>query len=85
MSVDDAVAYVQRNRGARGRPSFGWDALTPAEQRVVSLVREGLNNVQIAERLFVTRDTVKGHVSAAFRKLGVSNRAELAAEVARHQ
>jgi DNA-binding CsgD family transcriptional regulator len=77
------VALARRGRGRRGRPATGWDALTPAERRVVALVGEGLTNPQIASRLFVSPDTVKGHVSAAFRKLGVANRAELAAEAVR--
>lgn len=83
MPVADAVASARSRRGRRGRPAFGWDALTPAELRVAALVGEGLNNVQIAERLFVTRDTVKDHVAAAFRKLSLTSRAELAAEVSR--
>lgn len=83
LSVRDAVALARSRRGSRGRPAVGWDSLTPAELRVVELVGEGLSNPHIAERLFVTRDTVKGHVAAAFRKLGVSNRAELAAEAVR--
>lgn len=83
MPMADAVALVRRRRARRNRPPAGWDALTPAEARVVALVGDGLNNVQIGERLFVSRDTVKGHVSAAFRKLGVTNRTELAAEAVR--
>lgn len=75
---------MRRGRGARGRPSSGWDSLTPTERQVAGLVGQGLTNPQIAERLFVSRETVKGHVSAALRKLGVANRAELAAEVTRH-
>ncbi len=83
LSVGDAVALARSRRGSRARPATGWDSLTPAERRVVELVGQGLTNTQIAVRLFVTRDTVKGHVSAAFRKLGVANRTELAAEAAR--
>jgi predicted ATPase/DNA-binding CsgD family transcriptional regulator len=83
LTLDEAVALAGRGRGRRGRPATGWDALTPAERRVVALVGEGLTNPQIASRLFVSPDTVKGHVSAAFRKLGVANRAELAAVAVR--
>lgn len=84
MSIDDAVAYVQRMRGARGRPDHGWDSLTPAERQIAGLVGQGLTNPQIAQRLFVTPGTVKGHVSAILRKLDITNRTELAGEVARH-
>ncbi|MFC7620329.1 LuxR C-terminal-related transcriptional regulator [Microlunatus sp. GCM10028923] len=83
LSLADAVALARRGRGRRGRPALGWEALTPAEQRVATLVGDGLTNPQIAARLFVSPDTVKGHVSAALRKLGVTNRAALAAEATR--
>jgi DNA-binding NarL/FixJ family response regulator len=43
------------------------------------LVAEGLTNPQIAEQMFIARGTVKVHVSHIFAKVGLSNRAELAA------
>ncbi len=84
LPLAEAIALAQTRRGSRRRPTTGWDALTPAELRVVALVGEGLNNGQIAERLFVTRETVKSHLASAFRKLGVSSRTGLAVEAARH-
>jgi NarL family two-component system response regulator LiaR len=50
--------------------------LTAREQEVLVLLVEGLNNRQIAERLFVSRATAKAHVSHILEKLNVSNRAE---------
>ena len=50
--------------------------LTDREMEVLILLVEGLNNREIAERLFVSRATAKAHVSHIFNKLGVSNRAE---------
>jgi len=50
--------------------------LTPREMEVLSLLVEGLNNPEIAERLVVSRSTAKAHVSNILSKLGVSNRAE---------
>jgi predicted ATPase/DNA-binding CsgD family transcriptional regulator len=79
LGLDRAVEYVSRARGERRRPSAGWASLTPTERRVVELVAEGLTNPQIAEQMFVARGTVKVHVSHIFAKLGLSNRAELAA------
>lgn len=84
MSFEDAVAYAQRGRGERKRPSAGWASLTPAELQVADLVAHRLTNPQIAERLFVSRDTVKAHLSHIFAKLGISSRADLADEVAKH-
>lgn len=79
LSLDDAVAYVRRSRGARGRPAAGWDSLTPTELSVVQLASAGLNNPQIGARLFMSRSTVKTHLAHVYAKLGVANRAELAA------
>ena len=70
-------------RGQRGRPSSGWQSLTPAETRVVELVAKGLTNPEIARRLYVSRDTVKSHVSSALMKLALRSRAELAATASR--
>ncbi|MFI5696101.1 LuxR C-terminal-related transcriptional regulator [Kribbella sp. NPDC051586] len=78
LSLDEAVAYVRRTRGARGRPSSGWGSLTPTEQQVVDLAVEGLSNPEIGERLFMSRGTVKTHLAHVYAKLGVSNRTELA-------
>jgi DNA-binding NarL/FixJ family response regulator len=52
--------------------------LTATERRVVELIGEGLANRAIATDLFVSRRTVESHVSAAYRKLEVTSRVELA-------
>jgi DNA-binding CsgD family transcriptional regulator len=69
---------VRRSRGARKRPATGWNSLTPTELEVVQLVVGGLNNVEVGARLFMSRGTVKTHLSHVYTKLGVSNRTELA-------
>ncbi|WP_329002522.1 VOC family protein [Kribbella sp. NBC_00709] len=62
--------------GTRGRPRHP-DVLTPAEWRVVHLVRHGLSNREIAQRRGVSVDAVKFHVANALLKLGLDRRAEL--------
>ncbi len=57
----------------RGRPKYD-DILTPREWDVLALLREGLTNQQIADRLGVSLNTSKYHVSEIFMKLGVTNR-----------
>jgi DNA-binding CsgD family transcriptional regulator len=59
-------------------PVLGVASLSRSERAVVALVAEGLTNTQIAEQLFLSRRTVESHVSAAYRKLQLSNRVELA-------
>jgi predicted ATPase/DNA-binding CsgD family transcriptional regulator len=83
LSLEQAVAYASRARGERRRPSSGWASLTPVELEVVRHASQGLTNPQIAERMFITRATVKTHLSHVYAKLGVTNRAELASQAAR--
>ena len=83
MTTDDALTYARRGSGDRRRPATGWDASTPTELQVVDLVAHGLTNPQIAERLVMSRATVKTHVSHCLTKLGMATRSEIAAETAR--
>jgi DNA-binding NarL/FixJ family response regulator len=54
------------------------DALTPAEVRVLSLIAEGNSNKDIAMKLSVTEDAVKGQVRSILSKLGANDRAHAA-------
>lgn len=54
------------------------DLLTSRQIRVLKLLARGLSNKQIARELEISEITVKAHVSAIFRKLGVSNRTQAA-------
>lgn len=73
------AATELRAAGARPRRPMrtGVDALTPSERRTAELAASGLANAEIAQALFVTVKTVEGHLSGAYRKLGVRSRAEL--------
>ncbi len=63
--------------GTEGAPrQSGSDVLTDRELTILKLVAEGLSNLDIANRLFVTEQTVKFHLSNIYRKLGVGNRTE---------
>jgi DNA-binding NarL/FixJ family response regulator len=61
------------------RPPVGWEALTPAEERVVELLVSGSSNQQIADALYVSLATVKTHVAHVFQKLNVQSRAQVVA------
>ena len=84
LTLDEAVAYAARKGGGRKRPATGWASLTPAEREVIRLVGEGLRNDAIAQRLFIAPGTVKVHLTHIFAKLGITTRAELAAQAAAH-
>jgi len=60
------------------RPVVGWDSLTDTEQAVSRLVAQGLNNNQVAARMYISTHTVAHHLRQAFRKLQIASRVELA-------
>jgi ATP/maltotriose-dependent transcriptional regulator MalT len=84
LSAEEALAYAQRGRGERKRPASGWESLTPTEQDVVRLVQDGLSNAEVATRLFISPRTVQTHLTHVYAKLGLTSRAQLIAEAARH-
>ncbi|MBQ4831948.1 response regulator transcription factor [Pseudoalteromonas sp. MMG010] len=51
-------------------------SLTPQQYRVLQYLHEGLLNKQIAYELNISEATVKAHITAIFRKLGVYNRTQ---------
>lgn len=59
------------------------EKLTPREQEILELIVEGLSNVEIAERLFVTKDTIKTHVHSILDKLAASDRTQAAVKAIR--
>ncbi|MEU0769905.1 helix-turn-helix transcriptional regulator [Streptomyces albogriseolus] len=67
--------------GARrpGAPRTGPAALTDSERRIAGLAAEGRTNAEIAASLHLARRTVETHLTAAYRKLGITRRTELPA------
>ncbi|MCA1843790.1 MAG: LuxR C-terminal-related transcriptional regulator, partial [Actinobacteria bacterium] len=80
LSLPEAAAYASRARGERKRPRSGWESLTPTELGVVRLATHGLTNAEIGQRMFISPGTVRIHLSHIYAKVGVANRAQLAAE-----
>lgn len=73
-----AEAQVQQLEGqlatASSLPAFGASAISSAELRVLYLLPTNLTLAEIAERLYVSRNTVKSHSLSIYRKLGVESR-----------
>jgi DNA-binding NarL/FixJ family response regulator len=75
---------VHHTRGSAGGEAAGEGGLgsghagglTDRELSVLLLVAEGLSNLSIGDKLYVTEQTVKFHLSNIYRKLGVGNRTE---------
>jgi DNA-binding CsgD family transcriptional regulator len=72
-----AAGFRLGRRGSRKRPASGWDSLTETELVVAELVAQRLSNLEIAQRLFLSRHTVHTHVSHVLAKLGLTSRLEL--------
>jgi two-component system, NarL family, nitrate/nitrite response regulator NarL len=61
--------------GAKGRER---SPLSAREREIVALVAQGYKNKEMAEKMFISEQTVKNHLHNIFDKLGVSDRLELA-------
>jgi DNA-binding CsgD family transcriptional regulator len=73
-----ATGVTTRATGVDGT----FDELTPQELRVVLTVADGATTREAANHLFLSPKTIEAHLSRAYRKLGVHNRAEMATKVA---
>jgi DNA-binding NarL/FixJ family response regulator len=60
------------------------NALTAREREIISLIAEGLNNQQIADHLYLSKATVRHHITSIFSKLEVSDRIGLLIYSYRH-
>jgi DNA-binding NarL/FixJ family response regulator len=78
-TADDVARRARLSvAGDSSRESATGGALTAREREVLELVRQGLSNRQIGQRLFISDKTASVHVSAILRKLGAKSRAEAA-------
>jgi DNA-binding CsgD family transcriptional regulator/tetratricopeptide (TPR) repeat protein len=59
------------------RPVSGWESLTDAERAASELVAQGLNNREVASRMYVSINTVAFYMRQAYRKLSIGSRVEL--------
>jgi NarL family two-component system response regulator LiaR len=81
LAPEAALALIQATREP---PAPGYD-LTEREREVLALMTEGLSNPDIAERLVMSRSTVKFHVSNILSKLGAASRTEAVALTLQHK
>lgn len=75
-AVRDGDRAFPANEGSEDEDLASIASLTPAQRRILGSIRQGLLNKQIAYELDISEATVKAHITAIFRKLGVSNRTQ---------
>ncbi|MGH3165955.1 MAG: LuxR C-terminal-related transcriptional regulator, partial [Trebonia sp.] len=77
---DRGVRLTSRSYASRsgaGHPAFEGAGLTRTEDRIATLIAQGLSNPEIAARLSVSRNTVQTHVSHILAKLGTRSRGDI--------
>ncbi len=79
--ASDATRLLVKANSAPQEPEVSF---TEREQDVIKLMVEGLNNREIGEKLYISRATVKFHISSVLSKLGVSSRTEATAIIVQH-
>jgi DNA-binding NarL/FixJ family response regulator len=90
-----AVEVVQKGELVAPRQLLGWHLLSQKEnpnigdlsarqREILELVVEGLSNAEIAGRLYLSESTIKQHLRAVYKVLGVRNRTEAAKTMREH-
>jgi len=89
MSTADVIRRLSKkgsgNVAARQGLRQQSAALSTREREIVGLIAQGFKNKDMAERLFISEQTVKNHLHNIFDKLGVSDRLELALYAIHHK
>ncbi len=84
-NVSDLVKALRGDGSQEGLAKHRRYGLTPRELEIITLVVAGYSNPEIAQKLSISEQTVKHHISNIFDKLGVSNRLELALFTVNHK
>ena len=89
MSTADVIRRLSKkgagNVAARQGLRDQGATLSTREREIVGLIAQGFKNKDMAERLFISEQTVKNHLHNIFDKLGVSDRLELALYAIHHK
>jgi two-component system nitrate/nitrite response regulator NarL len=90
MTTADVIRRLAKKGGGGGNTGARLGireqsaALSQREREIVILVAQGFKNKEMAERMFISEQTVKNHLHNIFDKLGVSDRLELALYAIHH-
>jgi len=76
--LEELATLAEQQKDAPTKLDSRLERITPRERQIVQLLSAGASNKEIAKRLDVTERTVKAHLTAVFKKLGISGRLQLA-------
>ncbi len=81
ISINDSFLHklrrIQKQEKFRRSKMEAFDSLTKREIEIVTLISNDFNNLQIAEKLFISRYTVEQHRKNINKKLGISSAIQL--------
>ena len=76
LASSSSSPAAERQRVGRGTGPARRLGLSEREAEIVSLITHGLGNEDIADRLFLSINTVKSYIRTAYRKMGVTTRSQ---------
>jgi DNA-binding CsgD family transcriptional regulator len=77
LAANSVVPYPAKTRASNSGNVLHSYGVTKRESEIAALLIRGLRNDEIAEKLFISAQTVKNHVSSIYKKTGARNRVEL--------
>lgn len=75
--MERMAAILQKNRDIKETNKALMSDMTEREKEICTLVAEGLNNKQIASKLYISEGTVKNYISSIYDKTGIHDRSKL--------
>lgn len=84
IAPDDLAALLDSSFVEKPAPPSGYADLSEKEREVFSLVSQGLSNVEIGRTIYASESTVKSHVGAILRKMGLRDRVQVVVAAYQH-
>lgn len=84
IAPDDLAALLDASFQEKPAPPPGFADLSEKEREVFGLVSQGLSNVEIGKAIYASESTVKSHVGAILRKMGLRDRVQVVVAAYQH-
>ena len=84
IAPDDLAALLDASFHEKPAPPPGFAELSEKEREVFGLVSQGLSNIEIGKTIYASESTVKSHVGAILRKMGLRDRVQVVVAAYQH-